>query len=193
MQTTASPHAPGVGDAAPNAKLVTANGQELDLASFWREAQNGALVVFLRNFGCMFCREQAKRLREAQSDLDARQIHLVAIGVGTPESAAEFAVWLKLTYPVFGIPDTSLHAAWGLGKAAAGDMLNPGLVTAGFRALRGGNLQGKPTGDSRQLPGMFLVVRDGVIRWARRSGHSGDNPTNRELFEAIDAALSSRQ
>jgi len=189
MQTSVQSHALRIGDAAPNATLATADGKTVELASFWMDTPNGALVVFLRNFGCLFCREQAKRLRDAYPELTKRRINVVAVGVGTPSNAAEFATWLKLPFPVFGCPDTSIHAAWGLGRATAGSMLDPGLVAAGARALLGGNIQSKPTGDSRQLPGMFIVDQQGSVRWARPGRHSGDNPTNEELLEAIDAVL----
>lgn len=189
MESTASIRTLTVGEPAPNSHLTSVDGTPIELASFWARAPKGTLVVFLRNFGCIFCREQAKLLRDAYQEFIERDAAIVAIGLGTPGDAAEFATWLKLPYPVLGHPDPSVHAEWGLGLASAVNMLNPDLMKRGFRALTSGSMQGKPTGEPKQLPGVFFVDRGGIIRVARPGAHPGDNPPIKTVLAAVDAAL----
>jgi peroxiredoxin len=186
MQATLPLRSIEIGDPAPDARIMTADGGETTLSTSWTSSPNGVVVVLMRNFGCLFCRDQAKRLRDAYPEITDRDINLVAVGIGTPEDAEGFASWLKLPFPVLGQPDTSIHAAWGLGRSRASTMVDTDLVKAGVRALRSGSMQGKATGDSRQLPGTFIVNRTGIVRWARPGRHPGDHPSIDELLVAID-------
>jgi peroxiredoxin len=189
MQATRVSGNPRIDEPAPDSGLTLVDGRPVNLSSFWSAAPNGALVVFMRHFGCIFCREQAKLLRDAYQQFNERGVSIVTVGLGTPEDAEGFASWLKLPYPVLGHPDPEIHAEWGLGKASAVSMVNPGLVTSGFRALKTGSIQGKPTGDPKQLPGMFLVDRTGIVRWARPGQHPGDNPPVEDVLAAIDGVI----
>jgi peroxiredoxin len=186
MQATTSLSSIEIGDRAPDARIATSDGDETALSSFWTSTPHGAVIVLMRNFGCLFCRDQARRLRDAVPQLADLGINLVAVGIGTPQDADGFASWLRLPFPVLGQPDTSVHSAWGLGRSNAGAMFDADLVKAGFRALQSGSMQGRPTGDSRQLPGTFLVDRDGIVRWARPGRHPGDHPSIEELLAAVD-------
>jgi peroxiredoxin len=46
--------------------------------------------------------------------------------------------------------------------------------------------------DYRQMPGVFVIDRTGVIRYAHRNRDVSDNPPNDELLEAL-AALRQRR
>lgn len=182
-----------IGDLAPDLPLLDQHGATVSLAPFWQGSPNGAAVVFLRHFGCIFCREHAVRLRKSYEAFANRKLGLVAVGLGSPENARDFAQWLKLPYPVLTAPGTDIYTAWGLGQTTGGDMFNPALFKAGVRALTQRVTQGRATGDSKQLPGTFLVSPDAVVLWSHVARHPGDIAPVESVLAAADALAARRQ
>lgn len=182
-----------IGEIAPDVPLLDQDGATISLAPFWQASPNGAAVVFLRHFGCIFCREHAVRLRKSYDQFLNRQLTVVAIGLGTPEDARGFAQWMKLPYPVLAAPSTDIYAAWGLGQTTGADMLNPALFKAGVRAITQRVTQGKATGDSKQLPGTFLVSSESVVLWSHIAKHPGDIAPVDVVLTAADAIAARQQ
>ena len=60
-------------------------------------------------------------------------------------------------------------------------------LIAGAKATLKGHTQGRTVGDPWQMPGAFVFDREGTVRYAHRAASASDNPTNAELFEALDA------
>jgi peroxiredoxin len=182
-----------IGEHAPDLRVRDQHDGAVSLAPYWQSSPAGAAVVFLRHFGCIFCREHAVRLRKSFEQFTSRGLGLVAIGLGSAENARGFAEWLKLPYPVLAAPDTEIYAAWGLGQTTGADMLNPALVKAGVRALTQRVTQGRATGDSKQLPGTFLVSPESVILWSHVAKHPGDIAPVDVVLAAADAATARAQ
>lgn len=178
-----------IGEHAPDLPVLDHDGTTVSLAPFWEASPNGAAVVFLRHFGCIFCREHAVRLRKSYEQFTNREIAVVAIGLGSPADARGFAEWLKLPYPVLAAPDTDIYASWGLGQTTGADMLNPALFKAGVRALTQRVTQGHTTGNSKQLPGTFLVSSESVVLWSHVAKHPGDIAPVESILAAADAAI----
>jgi peroxiredoxin len=174
------------GQAAPQIRLLSTENREIELSDIWEKSERGAAIVFLRHFGCIFCREHLIRLRDRYDEFS---IPVVTIGLGTAADAAGMRDWLKIPFPIFAAATTEPYAAWGLGRATSAKVLNPGVITSGIRALSKGARQGKATGDTMQLPGSFLVDQAGVIRWAHPGNHPGDIASVDELLKAIAETL----
>jgi peroxiredoxin len=177
------------GQSAPHVRLRSTDNLEVDLSDYWQNSERGAATIFLRHFGCIFCREHLIRLRKRYDEFT---IPVVTIGLGTAEDAAGMRDWLKIPFPILATSTTEPYAAWGLGRATSSTMLNPGTITSGIRALSKGARQGKATGDSMQLPGSFLVDQAGSIRWAHPGSHPGDIASVDELLAAIEGTLTPR-
>ena len=67
------------------------------------------------------------------------------------------------------------YRAFGRERGSFGALMGLKTFGAGLRAMRKGHGVGRPVGDVRVMPGMFLV-RDGHIVWEHRFDHSGDHP-----------------
>ncbi len=174
------------GQTAPHARLRSSDNLEVELSDFWETSERGAAIIFLRHFGCIFCREHLIRLRKRYDEFT---IPIVTIGLGSAEDAAGMRDWLKIPFPILAASTIEPYAAWGLGRASSKTMLNSGVITSGIRALSQGARQGKATGDSMQLPGSFLVDPTGTICWAHPGSHPGDIASVDELLAAIEATL----
>jgi len=48
------------------------------------------LLVFLRHFGCSFCRQAISDVAELKNELDRREVRPVFVHLGTPERAKPF-------------------------------------------------------------------------------------------------------
>lgn len=53
---------PEVGSQAPDAVLTDTDGNSVTLSSYWKVKPT--VILFLRHFGCPFCREQVANLRK---------------------------------------------------------------------------------------------------------------------------------
>jgi peroxiredoxin len=163
--------------------LLDDAGGEVMLGIAWREQPTA--VIFLRHFGCTFCRQHAAEIEERYDELQAAGGGAVAIGMGTPAHAAEFRRMSGIGFPLLVSPDTSLHEQVGLTR---GNWLR--VVASLPQAIRELPRHGaKITGaDMSQLAGTFVVAPDGEVAYAHRARTASDNAPIDEIVAAIGRA-----
>lgn len=123
------------------------------------------LLVFLRHFGCTFCRETMTRLSEAREALEMAGIKIVVVHMVPPALAQRLLNIYNLS-GVSHISDTDrvLYRSFGLKKARANHFLNPKNVWRTFvNGVLKGHMVGKPAGDALQMPGVFLVHKSKIL------------------------------
>lgn len=143
------------------------------------------LLVFLRHFGCVFCRETVAELRQSSEAADFPPI--LFFFQGTPTEGRAF---LRRDWPtVRAVADPGLrfYEAFGVERMSWTDMLRPALWEAQRRARARGFEQGERSGDIWRLPGVFLVLGDRVL-WSHEYRHAGDLPD----FAAVPALARAR-
>lgn len=144
------------------------------------------LLVFLRHFGCIFCKEMVADLRAASAD-NPDYPPILFVNHGEFDFAEPFfaAVWPEARCIVDC--ERTLYAAFGverMGKLAA---LNPQIIACGVRAAGKGHMQTAAKGDPQQMPGLFLVHGAQVL-WQHDFKHAGDHPDWRSLPERLPTA-----
>lgn len=148
------------------------------------------LVVLVRHFGCIFCREMIKDLRIASENADGpggerRYPKVVFVHMGTREQGDAFfgSYWPGVT--AVSDPTRRLYEALGLQRGGLPQMFGPRAWTCGIRAVSKGHFVGKPVGDPWQMPGVFLldgtVAGDVPILWQHTFRHAGDHPNFADL------------
>lgn len=143
------------------------------------------LLVFLRHFGCVFCRETVAELRLASAASDFPPMLFFFQGTAT-----EGRAFLRRDWPsvrAIADPALRLYEAFGVERMAWLDMLRPGLWAAERRARGKGFEQGERSGDIWRMPGVFLV-QGARILWAHEFRHAGDLPD----FSAVPALTRAR-
>ncbi|MDP9050984.1 MAG: redoxin domain-containing protein [Acidobacteriota bacterium] len=129
------------------------------------------LLVFLRHFGCSFCRKAISDVAELRSELAKRGVRPVFVHLGPPELA-------KVYFEYYGIADVERVSdpgaevyrlpVFALGKKnPLGQALNP-VVWAGW--MKGAIFKhgiGKIEGDGTQMPGVFFLRGGRVVRGFR--------------------------
>jgi hypothetical protein len=132
------------------------------------------LMVFLRHFGCAFCREMVRDLRRISGDTPSYPPVLFFF-TATPDEGRGFfgEYWPEAR----AIADAAkqFYTAMGIRRATLGQTYGIRVWTCHFRALTKGNHIGKPIGDPWIMPGAFLVHGRDVL-WSHPFRHQGDSP-----------------
>lgn len=132
------------------------------------------LLVFLRHFGCPFCREMVKDLRKITHDQQSYPPILFFFQHSVEEGRAFFSeLWPQAR--AVADPTRGLYQAFELRRATMNQMFGLRVWTCAFRAMSKGNFIGLPVGDPWLMPGLFLV-HDGRIVWSHAFTHQGDHP-----------------
>ena len=139
-------------------------------------AEKPLFLVFLRHFGCAFCREAVADLAEKRQAIEAGGTSLAFVHLGTEEKARWFfKPYGLLDVPRFSDPDGRLYESFGLVRAELRQYLNAESILRMLGALVRGHFIGFPAGDIERMPGAFRVDQ-GKIQNAFRHKLVSDRP-----------------
>jgi peroxiredoxin len=94
----------------------------------------------------------------------------------------------KVQLECLGDPEREGYHAVGLKRGGLKQLVSPKVGIRAISAVRKGAVTGKPEGDTRQMPGTFVVGRDGRILYAHYNQDQSDNPPMEEVLEAVRSA-----
>ncbi|MEI7577264.1 MAG: peroxiredoxin-like family protein [Armatimonadota bacterium] len=152
---------------APYAIVNLDSGESVNLDSLY--ADRPLALVFMRHYGCIFCREQLASLREFKDD------NIVLVGMGDQKDTVEFKKRMEVPQTIISDPTKGLFQQFGLRRASFGQFVNRRVVNRGINALRAGHREGLPNADPMQLAGVFILNQDGEVVFEHRSSDSSDN------------------
>jgi len=184
-----------VGDSAPAVTLRTEAAAEFDLRDAWKNGP--AVLVFLRHFGCGCAWERAARLVADTPKLAVAGATIVAIGQGDPVRCRQFREKAGLGCPVLSDEGCRAYEAFGLLDARPSQVVygmpegflrrDPKIAEDFLNSRRGTDRI--PVDSPWQLPGEFVIGRDGVIKLAHRSQYCADYADPDVLVAAIREAV----
>ena len=184
-----------VGDMAPDFELHDSKGATVHLHDFWK--YKPALLLFWRHYGCSCGFERAKWLRNEYSDYIGLGANVLVIGQGEPERATAYIQEHKLPCPVLCDPSYKVYEAYDLLEGKPSQIVFDApddFLQRNFDA--GANLQKARHGTERaavdspwQLPGEFVVDKNGMICLAYRYQYCEDWPNPLVLIGAIKEAI----
>lgn len=132
------------------------------------------LLVFLRHFGCTFCREMVQDLKEmVQGRADAPAI--LFFYMGAPEEGEAFFSHFWPEARAVADAERVFYRAFGLTRGSWKQMFGLEVLACGIRAASKGHGLGRPVGDPLRMPGLFLV-QGSEVRWEHAFKHAGDHP-----------------
>ena len=152
----------------------TSQGQTVHQIS----AQQPVLLVFLRHFGCTFCREALADLAQLRPELEAEGTRLVLVHMAN--ASAEGQAYLQS----YGLADADhiadptcrLYRAFSLRRASFGQVFGWASWWRGVKAgLAKGHGVGQLVGDGFQMPGVFLLQNGQVVKRFRHE-HAAQVP-----------------
>ena len=129
------------------------------------------LLVFLRHFGCSFCRQAISDVADLRGELNHRGVQPVFVHLGTPERAKQF-------FDYYGIGDVERisdpeaaiyqHPVFQLSRTNPWSNLLQPMVWMGW--LKGAIFRhgiGKIEGNGHQMPGIFFLKGGKIVRHFR--------------------------
>ncbi len=150
----------------------------------WSEqfpANAKVLLVFLRHFGCTFCRQTVAQIKEIEPQLKNRGVDIIVfVFHGALEDAHDFFEkrWPSVT--AIHDPDLLYYQKFGVVRGTARQLLGPRAMMAGLKGLLKGYGIGRPKSDPFLMPGFFLLKGDVILKEFRPS-HAGEMPTIEQL------------
>jgi len=184
VRTREQPATPEGIDALAEISLPDQDGHPVRLRDLWQDGP--AVIVWLRQFGCPFCRAysvELNRKRDRFIDVGAR---LVLIGQGTPEDAARFRRYLGIELQILTDLDRVTYLWAGTKLATLDELIGPLVVGRGLlRMVRQRVFIGHNTADEAQLGGSIVVMPDGGVPFAHMSRDASDVASPFELLAAL--------
>jgi hypothetical protein len=126
------------------------------------------LLIFLRHFGCSFCRQTLDEVSRIRGVLEERGVRPVFVHLGTPERAKPYFDYYHLSdVERVSDPSASLygHPAFDLGRKNVFTQL---FVPAVWKAWLQGALRKYGIGmikeDGDQMPGIFYLRERAIVR-----------------------------
>ncbi len=142
------------------------------------------MVIFLRHFGCTFCREALAELSHKRATIEKKGSKLVFVHMADNETADRYFNRYNLPdVEHISDPDCEYYSALGLVKGNFKQLFGLSSWIRGFEAgIIEGHGIGKQMGDGFQMPGVF-IVQGGRIREHYIHKLSSDKPNYEELAE----------
>jgi peroxiredoxin len=160
------------------------DGREIRLGELW--AAETVVLVFVRHFGCLFCRQQIAAIVPLRRRLKSLGAELVVIGHGSPEQARAFRDEQATPFPLFTDPTRQAYCAVGMRRSLRSVLTLRVLarsINAGARGFR----QTGVAGDPFQQGGVVVIAPTGVERYRFVSREAGEHPPPADILAAVDA------
>lgn len=153
--------------------VLTNKGASLALLS----ESSPVLLVFLRHFGCTFCREALTSLTRDRVTIEALGTTIVLVHMVDEATASEVTKKYRLNdLHRISDPDKTLYDSFALERGNFWQLLGLKVLFRGFIAgVIGRNSIGAPQGDYAQLPGVFLIYKGEVVK-SYRHHTAADTP-----------------
>lgn len=172
--------------------------------SFWSQmvsAQNGetltemaekqpVMLVFLRFFGCSFCREAISDIAKRRQKIENKGFRVVFVHMAPDDTIPDKFFKKYKLYPVDHIPDPEkqFYRAFGLGRGTPQQLFGLMNWIRGFQAsvLEGHGaeavFEGSDLGDGFQMPGVFVLYKGEILRsYIHQYAH--DRPDYEEICQ----------
>ncbi len=162
---------------APHTAVTLDSGETKDLSDFYKEKP--LILVFLRHFGCIFCREQIAELRQFNSE------NIILVGMGRVQETKDFKQKMEIPQKMISDPNKLLYDGFGLRRGSFGQVINPTLMSKSLRLMQSGNRMGMLKGDPWMLAGVFRIEQDGEVSFSHFASDISDNLSGQEIAQLL--------
>lgn len=167
--------------------MITVNNNE-SLAQMSEEQP--VLLVFLRFFGCSFCREAISDISRVRKKLESQGFRIVFVHMASDSELAEKFFKKYKLFPVDHIsdPEKKFYQAFGLSRGTPQQLFGLMNWIRGFQAsvLEGhgatASFNAEELGDGFQMPGVFVLHR-GKVRNSFVHRFPYDRPDYEEICQ----------
>lgn len=159
--------------------VYDADGRPVALRDLW--ATRTAVLIFVRHFGCLFCRQQVTAFLPLRDAFARAGAELVVIGNGSVDDLRDFREEVPASLPVYTDPTRKAYCAMGMQRGAATVLSVSTFVRAALAFVRGFR-QTRTAGDPLQQGGVVVITPAGEERYRYVSRTAGDHPSPRAVL-----------
>jgi len=168
--------------ALSDVSLPDQHGAPHRLGDLWHDRP--VVLVFLRHFGCLHCREHAVELRDRYADLRREGVELVAIGTGDERYAGAFVRDEQIPYLVLVDDDARAANAAAVNVASWYRLLHPSTWRATVETWRRGHRIHQPGKRVTQLGATFVIGPGDEVRYSHVDADSTDHAALPDVLAA---------
>ncbi|RMD70871.1 MAG: AhpC/TSA family protein [Bacteroidetes bacterium] len=143
------------------------------------------LLVFLRQLGCIFCKEAMSDIAERRERLEACGVQVVCVHMGEEEEAERvFREFGLADVPRIADPDAFFYRRFGLLRGSFTQLFGLQTWIRGYQIYKEKGFRteySKRLGDSFQMPGVF-VLHEGQVKEQFIHRMASDRPDYDELI-----------
>jgi peroxiredoxin len=165
-----------------DATVLAPEGGSVRLGDLWSDRP--AVLVWLRHFGCLFCKEQTAEFRARNEDIESAGARLAFVGNGGRRHALGFRDEFCPDCTLLTDPKLTTYKLIGA-RGGLVNTLGPQAWGAGIRAFLGGARQQKTQGHPFQQGGVLVITPGDTIAYAYLSKAAGDHPRVDDVIAAI--------
>ncbi|AEE48765.1 SelL-related redox protein [Haliscomenobacter hydrossis] len=161
-------------------QMITSSGESLRVTA----DKAPVLLVFLRHFGCVFCREALADISKRRKEIESTGTRIVFVHMTDNDIAERYFTRYDLGNAIhISDPECTFYRAFGLMKGNFNQLFGLHSWIRGFSAgVVAGHGAGPQLGDGFQMPGVF-VIQNGEIRESFIHSLSSDRPDYEELLK----------
>ena len=171
--------------ALSDTSLCDATGTKHRLGDLWGDKP--VVLVFLRHFGCLHCREHAVQLRDRYDDIKGAGGDIIAIGTGDKMYAEAFARDEKIPFMVLVDDDAVAAHAASIKTLNWYQLLHPRTWKATWQASRNGHHVHKPGMRVKQIGATFVIGAGDRVRYEHMDTDSTDHADIDQLITTLRA------
>lgn len=171
-----------VGSAAPGATVKALEGGEVDLRALLQKQPT--ILIFYRGGWCPFCNTQLAGLQSALPEFSALGYQLIAISPDKPEALSASVQKQELGYRLYS--DRQMAAAEAYGVAFRVDPKTQEAYAK--RNFDLAPIPGEPDARWLPVPSVFVIGRDGTVRFVFSNPNYKVRPPVEQLLAAARAA-----
>lgn len=122
--------------------------------------EHPVMLVFLRHFGCVFCKEALSDLADSRASIEKKGTKIVFVHMAPDEVADNYFKKYDLEGCIhISNPSKSYYAAFGLMKGSISQLYGLRTWIRGYQVRKKGHeLElAEELGDSTQMPGIFSI------------------------------------
>lgn len=169
-----------VGEHVPDLSARDLSDKVVSLASMYESGP--ILLVFYRGGWCPYCNMEIHLLTSAYAEFEKRGVTPVALSVDRPDAESVLKATYVIPFPVLSDVDAHVLEAFHVAQTVPPD-------TVGAMQSKGIDLE-RYSGEKHHkiaIPSLFLIDRDGVVRWAHSDPDYKVRPSTAQILAAIDS------
>lgn len=160
---------------------VDMNGRTAKLSQLFTDKSQHLLLVFYRGGWCPYCNFEIHDLTKEYAEFEKRGVVPVAVSVDKVDEGAKTQATYAIPFPVLSDTELAVHEAFRVVYRAE---------PAEVEKLRGFGIDlERSSGRNHHafaIPSLFLIDRDGVVRWAHADPDYKVRPRASQIVSALD-------